>query len=156
MAAPKWRIAMAADEAGVTYKNKIKADFEADPRVESVIDVGSLTIDDKTAYPHRAAAAAQLVAEGKVDRALLVCGTGLGVAISANKVKGVRAVTAHDSFSVERAVLSNNAQVLCFGERVIGLELARRLAKEWLGYVFDTNSASAAKVEAINELEKNL
>ncbi|KAI3322366.1 ribose-5-phosphate isomerase B [Xylariaceae sp. AK1471] len=156
MAAPKWRIAMAADDAGVNYKNKIKADFEADPRVESVTDVGSLTVDDKTAYPHRAAAAAQLVADGKADRALLICGTGLGVAISANKVRGVRAVTAHDSFSVERAVLSNNAQVLCMGERVIGLELARRLAKEWLGYVFDTSSASAAKVEAINELEKNL
>ncbi|KAI1734205.1 ribose-5-phosphate isomerase B [Xylaria scruposa] len=156
MAAPKWRIAMAADEAGVNYKNKIKADFENDPRVESVTDVGSLTTDDKTAYPHRAAAAAQLVADGKVDRALLICGTGLGVAITANKIKGVRAVTAHDSFSVERAVLSNNAQVLCMGERVIGLELARRLAKEWLGYVFDTSSASAAKVEAINDLEKNL
>ncbi|KAI1153461.1 ribose-5-phosphate isomerase B [Nemania diffusa] len=156
MTVPKWRIAMAADDAGVNYKNKIKADFESDPRVESVTDVGSLTVDDKTAYPHRAAAAARLVADGKVDRALLICGTGLGVAISANKVKGVRAVTAHDSFSVERAVLSNNAQVLCMGERVIGLELARRLAKEWLGYVFDTSSASAAKVEAINELEKGL
>lgn len=96
------------------------------------------------------------MAEGKCDRALLICGTGLGVAISANKIKGVRAVTAHDSFSVERAVLSNNAQVLCMGERVIGLELARRLAKEWLGYVFDTQSASAAKVDAITALEKEL
>ncbi|KAJ2968116.1 hypothetical protein NUW58_g10291 [Xylaria curta] len=66
MAAPKWRIAMAADDAGVGYKNKIKADFESDPRVESVIDVGSLTVDDKTAYPLRAAAAAQLVADGTV------------------------------------------------------------------------------------------
>ncbi|KAI1350723.1 ribose-5-phosphate isomerase B [Xylaria sp. FL0043] len=156
MTAPRWKIAVAADDAGVGYKNKIKADFESDRRVESVTDVGSFAVDDKTAYPHRAAAAAQLVADGKVDRALLICGTGLGVAISANKIKGVRAVTAHDSFSVERAVLSNNAQVLCMGERVIGLELARRLAKEWLGYVFDPSSASAAKVEAINELEKNM
>ncbi|KAF2966081.1 hypothetical protein GQX73_g7494 [Xylaria multiplex] len=156
MTAPKWRIAVAADDAGVGYKNKIKTDFENDARVESVIDVGSFEVDDKTAYPHRAAAAAQLVADGKVDRALLICGTGLGVAISANKIKGVRAVTAHDSFSVERAVLSNNAQVLCMGERVIGLELARRLAREWLSYVFDTSSASAAKVEIINELEKKL
>jgi ribose 5-phosphate isomerase B len=152
----KERLLMAAQDAGVTYKNKIKADFEADPRVESITDVGSLDHDDKTAYPHRAADAARLVAEGKVDRALLICGTGLGVAISANKIKGVRAVPAHDSFSVERAVLSNNAQVLCMGERVIGLELARRLAKEWLGYVFDEKSASAAKVEAINGLEKEL
>ncbi|KAK7754791.1 hypothetical protein SLS62_003105 [Diatrype stigma] len=156
MSAPKWKIAMACDDAGVSYKNKIKADFEADPRVESVTDVGSLSSDDKTPYPLRAADAARLVAEGKCDRALLICGTGLGVAISANKIKGVRAVTAHDSFSVERAVLSNNAQVLCMGERVIGLELARRLAKEWLGYVFDTQSASAAKVDAITALEKEL
>ena len=66
------------------------------------------------------------------------------VAISANKVPGIRAVTA-DSFSVERSVLSNNAQVLCFGQRVIGIELARRLAREWLGYEFDPTSASASR-----------
>jgi ribose 5-phosphate isomerase B len=69
-----------------------------------------------------------------------VCGTGLGVAIAANKVPGVRAVTAHDSFSVERAVLSNDAQVLCLGQRVVGIELARRLVREWVGYKFDTVS----------------
>ena len=98
--------------------------------------------------------AARLIAEGKADRALLVCGTGLGVAISANKVAGIRAVTAHDSFSVERSILSNDAQVLCFGQRVVGIELARRLAKEWLGYAFDPKSASAAKVAAIGEYEQ--
>ncbi len=116
--------------------------------------MGAVDADDKTAYPHLAVAAAKLVASGEADRALLICGTGLGVAISANKIKGVRAVTAHDSFSVERAVLSNNAQVLCMGERVIGLELARRLAREWLGYVFDEKSASAAKVAAISAYEE--
>lgn len=77
-----------------------------------------------------------------------------GVAISANKVPSVRAVTAHDSFSVERAVLSNDAQVLCMGQRVIGIELARRLAKEWLGYVFDPSSKSAEKVQAICQYEE--
>ncbi|KAK5996881.1 D-erythrulose-4-phosphate isomerase 1 [Cladobotryum mycophilum] len=152
--APTWRIAMGCDEAGVNYKNTIKRDFESDSRVAEVIDVGSDDASDKTAYPLRAAAAARLVAEGKADRALLICGTGLGVAISANKVKGVRAVTAHDSFSVERSVKSNNAQVLCMGERVVGLELARRLATEWLGYEFDPTSASAAKVEEIGHLEQ--
>lgn len=140
-------------EAGVSYKNAIKRDFESDSRVTEVIDVGSGEATDKTAYPTRAAAAARLVAEGKADRALLVCGTGLGVAITANKIKGIRAVTAHDSFSVERSVLSNNAQVLCMGERVVGLELARRLAGEWLGYEFDPKSASAAKVAEIEQLE---
>ena len=120
--------------------------------VGEVIDVG-VGADEHTAYPHVAVAAARLVAEGKADRALLVCGTGLGVAISANKVPGIRAVTAHDSFSVERSVLSNNAQVLCFGQRVVGLELARRLAREWLNYEFDPQSASADKVEAIEGYE---
>lgn len=148
------RIAMGADEAGCGYKNKIKADLEADPRVAKVIDVGVNESSDKTAYPHPAVDAAKLIQNGEADRALLICGTGLGVAISANKVPGIRAVTAHDSFSVERSILSNDAQVLCMGERVIGIELARRLAKEWIGYKFDPKSASAAKVDAIMKHEK--
>lgn len=76
-----------------------------------------------------------------------------GVAIAANKVTGVRAVTAHDSFSVERSVLSNNAQVLCMGQRVVGIELARRLVKEWLGYEFDSSSLSVPKVDLIAQYE---
>jgi ribose 5-phosphate isomerase B len=146
------RIVVGCDEAGLTYKEALKADLQADDRVAAVTDVG-VGADDTTAYPHVAVSAAQLVADGKADRALLVCGTGLGVAISANKVPGIRAVTAHDSFSVERSVLSNDAQVLCMGERVIGLELARRLAREWLGYRFDPGSSSAAKVDAIKRYE---
>ncbi|HLT62624.1 MAG TPA: ribose-5-phosphate isomerase [Microlunatus sp.] len=149
MSEPQWRVVVGCDDAGLQYKEILKADLDADDRVGELIDVG-VTAEEDTTYPHVAVAAAKLIAEGKADRALLVCGTGLGVAISANKVPGVRAVTAHDSFSVERSVLSNDAQVLCFGQRVIGIELARRLAREWLGYVFDTSSASAAKVAAIN------
>ncbi|PRY57558.1 ribose 5-phosphate isomerase B [Knoellia remsis] len=150
------RIAVGADEAGVSYKDVLRADLEGDDRVAEVVDVGVTagSDDEDTAYPHVAVRAARLVADGTVDRALLVCGTGLGVAIAANKVPGVRAVTAHDSFSVERAILSNNAQVLGMGERVIGLELARRLAREWVGYAFDPESASAAKVAAIESYEE--
>ena len=151
---PPLRIAIGSDDAGVSYKSAILADLEASPLVSSVTDVGVPSSSDKTAYPHIAVTAAQLVASGAADRALLICGTGLGVAISANKVPGIRAVTAHDSFSVERAVLSNDAQVLCMGERVVGIELARRLAKEWLRYRFDAMSASAKKVQAIGEYEK--
>lgn len=72
------RIAMGADDAGATYKNKIKADLEADSRVAKVIDVGVKDSSDKTAYPHSAVDAAKLVANGEADRALLICGTGLG------------------------------------------------------------------------------
>jgi ribose 5-phosphate isomerase B len=148
----KLRIVIGSDEAGFEYKEILKRDLEANPQVELVTDVGA-DGDGNTAYPRIAIAAAELVAAGKSDRALLICGTGLGVAIAANKVAGIRAVTAHDSYSVERAVLSNNAQVLCFGQRVVGIELARRLAKEWLSYEFDETSASAEKVAVIDGYE---
>jgi ribose 5-phosphate isomerase B len=95
-----------------------------------------------------------LISEGAADRALLICGTGLGMAIAANKVHGVRAVTAHDSYSVERSVLSNDAQVLALGARVIGIEVARRLVAEWLTYRFDSNSGSARKVDLIRAIDQ--
>ncbi|HET9871434.1 MAG TPA: ribose-5-phosphate isomerase [Propionibacteriaceae bacterium] len=149
----KWRIVVGGDDAGLQYKDTLKADLESDPRVAEVVDVG-VHAAESTAYPHVAVNAARKIANGEADRALLICGTGLGVAISANKVPGIRAVTAHDSFSVERSVLSNDAQVLCMGQRVIGIELARRLASEWLDYHFDTSSSSADKVEAIRGYER--
>lgn len=152
MSDTRLRLVVGADDAGYRYKEALKKDLESNARVASVVDVG-VTADGHTDYPHVAVEAARLIAAGEADRALLVCGTGLGVAIAANKVPGVRAVTAHDSYSVERSVLSNDAQVLCFGERVVGLELARRLAEEWLGYTFDPESPSGAKVRAIQEYE---
>jgi len=148
----KLRIVVGADEAGVQYKDALKADLQNDPRVSEVIDVG-VVATDTAPYPEIAFVASQLVIDKKADRALLICGTGLGMAISANKVPGIRAVTAHDSYSVERSVLSNNAQVLCFGQRVIGLELVRKLAIEWLAYTFDESSESASKVLQITSFE---
>jgi len=146
------RIVVGCDDAGLEYKEALKADLASDARVASVTDVG-VGSDEHTAYPHVAVEAARRVADGAADRALLICGTGLGVAISANKVPGIRAVTAHDSYSVRRSVLSNNAQVLCFGQRVIGLELARTLVDEWLDQHFDESSSSAQKVAAISDYE---
>jgi ribose 5-phosphate isomerase B len=146
------RIVIGSDDAGFDYKEILKKDLEASDGVASVVDVG-VDADGHTAYPRVAIAAAELVASGEADRALIFCGTGLGVAIAANKVAGIRAVTAHDSFSVERAVLSNNAQVLTMGQRVVGIELARRLVREWLTYRFDESSASAEKVSDISNYE---
>ncbi|MCT1368095.1 MULTISPECIES: ribose-5-phosphate isomerase [Kocuria] len=143
------KIVVGGDNAGYNYKEALKADLLADDRVDEVLDVGVTGTDDSTYYPNVATAAGEKVIAGEADRALLICGTGLGVAISANKVKGIRAVTAHDIYSVQRSVLSNNAQVLCMGERVIGLELARTLVDAWLDLEFDPNSSSAAKVDAI-------
>jgi ribose 5-phosphate isomerase B len=146
------RLVIGSDDAGFDYKEILKKDLEANPGVASLVDVG-VDADGHTAYPRIAIAAAELVASGEADRALLICGTGLGVAIAANKVSGIRAVTAHDSYSVERGVLSNDAQVLTMGQRVVGIELARRLVREWLTYRFDPSSASAEKVAVIGEYE---
>ena len=149
-----FRVVVAGDIAGVGYKNTIKEDLENDPRIDEVIDAG-INEDEDIDYPHVAVKAARMIADGKADRGVFVCGTGLGVAMAANKVKGIRAGTAHDSFSVERLVLSNNAQILCMGERVIGRELARRLAREFFNYTFDESSASAPKVAALCSYEED-
>ena len=152
----KLTIAIGCDDAGIQYRDFLKEQLTHNPRVASVVDVG-VNANSHTNYPSVAIAAAELVQDGGADRALLICGTGLGMAISANKVSGIRAVTAHDSYSVERSVLSNNAQVLCLGQRVIGIELAKRLVDEWLEYTFDESSKSAEKVSEIlaYEVKKN-
>ncbi|WP_208710485.1 ribose-5-phosphate isomerase [Sinomonas sp. R1AF57] len=149
------RIVIGCDEAGVDYKETLRKDLEADPRVAEVIDIGvhREAEDFARPYPYVGVAAGEMISEGKADRALLFCGTGIGVAIAANKVPGIRATAAHDSFSVERSILSNNCQVLTMGQRVVGLELARRLAREWIGYTFDPASASAAKVQVLSDYE---
>ncbi len=149
-----WTVVVGSDVAGVDYKDAILADLQEDDRVTTVVDVGFGACEPESPlYPDVAHRAAQMVARGEVDRAMLICGTGIGMAISANQVDGVWATVAHDSYSVERSILSNDCQVLTLGQRVIGLELARRLVKEWLGYEFDPASHSRANVALIEEYE---
>lgn len=150
-----WNVLVGSDGAGFGYKEALKRDLEASPLVDSVVDVGVGDLAEATNYPSLAIEAGNRIVAEKADRALLVCGTGLGVAISANKVKGIRAATAHDVYSLRRSVLSNDAQVLCLGERVIGLELARTLVDEWLKVAFDPTSASAPKVAEIKAQEES-
>jgi ribose 5-phosphate isomerase B len=150
------RLLVGSDSAGFDYKYHIFADMENDDRVE-VIDLGVYKQDlEGSSYPSVAIAAAEKIKAGEADRAILVCGTGIGVAIAANKVPGIRATVAHDSFSVERSILSNDCQILTLGQRVIGLQLARRLAREWLGYVFDPSTPSGAKVAEISDYEDSI
>jgi ribose 5-phosphate isomerase B len=94
-----------------------------------------------------------MIRDGPAHGAIRFWGRVIGGAIAANTVGGIRAATAHDSFSVERSVLSNNCQVLTMGQRVVGLELARRLAREWVGYTFDPESASAGKLNVLSDYE---
>ncbi|PSL04758.1 ribose 5-phosphate isomerase B [Haloactinopolyspora alba] len=150
----QWRIVVGADDAGMALKDLLAEALRGDDRVEVVTDLGVHDAGDERTYPDVGLAAAQRVADGEADRALLVCGTGIGMAIAANKVPDVRATVAHDSYSVQRSVLSNNCQVLTMGSRVVGPELARLLATEWLGLTFDDGSASADKVAVISAFER--
>lgn len=153
MTVHKWRIAVGADAAGYEYKEAIARDLADDDRVDVVVDFG-VRPGESTAYPNVGLNVAEAVARGEFDRAVLICGTGIGMAISANKVPGVYAATVSDSYSCERSVRSNDCRVLTLGQRVIGLELARRLVGEWLGYEFDPASASSAKVDVIHAYEE--
>ena len=151
----RWRVAVGGDIAGMGYKDMIRKDLEQDERVAAVVDVGvSEETAETTRYPSLGHREAEMVASGEVDRAILICGTGIGMAISANQVPGVWATVAHDSYSVERSILSNNCQVLTMGQRVIGPELARRLVKEWIGYEFDPSSHSVHNVALIEDYDK--
>ena len=145
-------VAVGCDHGGFTLKREIvRYRLGAGHEVN---DVGCPS-EESVDYPEFAERVCAAVLGGQSARGILICGTGIGISISANKVKGIRASTAHDSFSVERLVLSNDAQVLCLGERVIGLELARRLAKEFFNYTFDPESHSAPKVAAICAYEED-
>ena len=107
-----------------------------------VVDMGS----DDPIYANTAIAVAEAVAAHKGDRGVLVCGTGLGMTIAANKVKGAYAALLSDVYSAERSVLSNNANIACMGAFTIGSKLAQELLKTFLSLSFDPNSSSAPKV----------
>ena len=104
-------------------------------------------------YANLADRVASAVMDGTYDRAILVCGTGIGVQIAANKVPGIRAAQAHDTYSAERAALSNNAQIITMGARVVGPELAKSIAEAFLKETFDPEGRSAGNVNAINEVD---
>ena len=154
MSDKQYVMAVGSDDAGVNLKNFIRDRLREDPRVKEVHDFGVMDASDKTEYPIVCIKVAEAIARGEVDRAVLFGGTGLGEAISANKVRGVRAAVAIDPYSIERSILSNNCQVLCLGERVIAAELAERVVGQWLGYEFDESSPSARKVSLITDYEE--
>ena len=141
-------IAIAADEAGAPLKEHLARYLQA--HGYEVKDYGNGSEVD---YPDVAAEVAEAVSRGEHDRALLVCGTGLGMAITANKVPGVRAVTAHDPYSAERARKSNDAQVLTMGARVIAPQAAEKVVDHWLASEFE-GGGSTIKVEKMKQVDE--
>lgn len=149
-------VGIGADMFGYLLKEELRVALEADPCVSELRDFGVSSADDTRPYPDVGIAVAERVRVGELDRAILICGTGIGMAISANKVRGIRATVAYDQYSVERSVLSNNCQVLTLGGKVVTFEVARRIVKDWLRYRFDSSSPSAVKIELIRTYEQML
>jgi len=143
-------IAIGCDEAAYDLKETLKKQMQA--LGHEVVDYG--THEGKPVlYPDIAFAVAEDIASGKHQRGVLLCGTGIGMAISANKVPGVRAAQAHDTYSAERARKSNDAQIITMGARVVGPELAKSILAAWLASEYE-GGRSAPKVDRIVEYER--
>ena len=146
------KLVIAAPANGVELKNALKAHLQNDPRVTGLVDLSS----PDSSYPQLSFAAAQEVAAGRADRAILICGTGVGTAIAANKVRGIRAATAHDLLTLRGSVENYNAQVLCMGQNVIAAPAAWALVDIWLDLRHDTSSGYAPKVGEIEAFERGV
>ncbi|MEQ1943769.1 RpiB/LacA/LacB family sugar-phosphate isomerase [Mesorhizobium sp. VNQ89] len=141
------RIAIGADSAGKPLLDVIAAHLAG----KAGIEVNDLS--QSGYYADLSKVVAETVLDGRNDRAILFCGTGIGVCISANKVPGIRAALTHDTYSAERAAKSNNAQIITMGARVIGPELAKAIVDTWIASEFDPEGPSAGNVDAINRLD---
>ncbi|MEI4483456.1 MULTISPECIES: D-erythrulose-4-phosphate isomerase [unclassified Phyllobacterium] len=142
------KIAIGADSAGKPLLDIIAAHLATKP--EHVV----ADLSQSGFYADLSQKLAQTIVDGTNERGILICGTGIGVSISANKVPGIRAALTHDTYSAERAAKSNNAQIITMGARVIGPELAKAIVDKWLESEFDPQGASAGNVEAIDKLDR--
>ena len=146
----KMSIAIGCDHNGFRLKELIKEHLKALGRDAEDYGVYS---EDPVDYPDIALRLAEAISQGKHERGILICGTGIGMAIAANKVPGVYAATCHDAFSTERARKSNNAQIMTMGAQVIGPELAKSLVAIWLKSEFQ-GGRSQPKVDKIKKIEE--
>lgn len=145
------KIAIGCDEAAYRLKTVLLEHLQGEKGFETV-DFGAKE-GEAVLYPDVAREVAEQVAAGHYDRGILLCGTGIGMCMTANKVPGIRAAVCHDPFSAERSRKSNDAQVMCMGARVIGDELAKYLVDLWLACDFD-GGRSLPKVQRMMDIER--
>ncbi len=145
------KIIIGCDFVGLELKDAVKEFLISEGH--DVLDIGVNDSEDKKFYADVAKELAMKVSSKEYDRGMLFCGTGIGVAIAANKVKGAYATVCHDPFSAQRASLSNDANIITMGYRVIGKELAKVVAKNWLDVSFIKGCASQSNVDAVLAVE---
>ncbi|MEM6889241.1 MAG: RpiB/LacA/LacB family sugar-phosphate isomerase [Pseudomonadota bacterium] len=145
------KIAVAGDSAGEGLAKILADHLKANHQVEELSRVDGEADDFYATLSDRVASS---VLSGLYDRAILICGTGIGVQMAANKVRGIRAAQCHDTYSAGKAATSNNAQIITMGARVVGPELAKDIADAYLGAVFDPEGRSAGNVAAIEGVDR--
>jgi RpiB/LacA/LacB family sugar-phosphate isomerase len=146
------KIAVAADHAGFPLKAEV---------IEIVVSQGHEALDlgtdstDPVDYPDYAEKLGRAILEGAAERGILLCGSGVGAAVAANKLKGIRAGLCHDTYSAHQSVEHDNVNVLTLGARIIGSELARELVKAFLGAEFSGEPRHVRRLAKVDELERS-
>ncbi len=146
------KVAFAADHAGWPLRARVLAEIAAGGH--GVVDCGPSLMEPGDDYPDRSEAVGRAVIEGRADRGVVVCGSGVGAAVAANKVRGIRSCMCHDSFSARQGVEDDDMNVLCLGARVIGEELAAELLRDFLAARFSGAERHRRRVGKITLLER--
>ena len=144
------RIAVTCDHAGYPLKDEILNLLESIG--QEIIDLGTFD-QEPVDYPDSAEKAGKAIINGLADRAIIICGSGVGVCIAANKIKGIYAGTCHDTYSAHQGVEHDNMNVLCLGARIIGPELAKEIVKAFVNANFSNEERHIRRVNKIHELE---
>ncbi len=146
------RVALGADHGGFLLKSQLLPWLQG--QGYEILDLGAHRLDSADDYPDFAAAVAQAVASGQAQRGILICGSGVGAGIAANKVPGVRASLCHDTYSAHQGVEHDDMNVLCLGARVISMELAIELVTEFLNARFSGEERHRRRLEKVLAIEQ--
>jgi len=147
----KLRVAIGADHGGFALKNELVTRLS---KAYQIIDIGAHALNPDDDYPDFAGAVALMVASGDVERGILVCGSGVGACIAANKVPGVRACLCHDTYSAHQGVEHDDMNILCLGARVVSVELAMELATAFLSASFSSEKRYHRRLEKVLAIEQ--
>jgi ribose 5-phosphate isomerase B len=146
------KFVIASDHAGFNYKTILFKEIKE--KGYDITDLGTRSSELPDDYPDRAADVADSILNKQADRGIIICGSGVGVSVAANKFKGIRAGVCHDTYSAHQCVEHDDANVLCIGERVIGIELAREIVFAFLNATFSNEERHIRRLRKIDAIEK--
>jgi ribose 5-phosphate isomerase B len=147
------RISVAADHNGYELKNEISEILKR--AGHDVIDIGPHSLDPLDDYPDYAKPLAESVSSGETNRGIMVCGSGVGASVAANKIKGVRAAVCHDIYSAHQGVEHDNMNVLCLGSRIVGIEVVRELVSAFISAEYTNEERHARRLNKVIEMEND-